>query len=156
MVGFDVAAGYLFMWLASKVGRAGRRANDQADRAIDAGVDRAGEKLYELVAGKVPEGQALERLELEAAEGRTEPSQDALTWMKMEIENAARKDPEFAESLQSLIAELQKQQPATGQTAFNGGVAFSGSPIINARDGAVINVGGRQVVNPFLPGTPRK
>lgn len=69
MVGAEIAVGYMFAWLVRKVRRAGKRADGQVDMALDASVDRLGEKLHELVSGRLHGDAALERLAGSATQG---------------------------------------------------------------------------------------
>lgn len=158
MVGVELVAGYLFAWLAGKARRAGQRADGQVDAVVDAGVDRFGAKLHELVAGKLSGDRGLARLEREVGEGRAEPSADTRAWVALAVKDAAQADLAFDRELTDLLAQLQAAHGTQGGvSAGSGGMAVGGSQTSHAQDhsiaAGVINLSG-QAGNPPVPGTP--
>ena len=151
MFGAEVVVGYVFAWLVRKAKRVGERADDHVDEALDAGVDRLGEKLHDLVTGRLRGESALERLESEAGEGKEAPSPRTAQRMALALEDAAEQDPEFAGAVEGLVSELK----AASAVAGAGGLAVAGSLTIHAEGGSIaagVIHGGAQVGNPSVPG----
>lgn len=154
MVGADIVVGYLFAWLVRKAKRVGQRADEQVDRALDAGVDRAGERLHALVANRLPDDPALKRLNAEAEQGALEPSQRTAQRVALALEDAAEQDPDFGGAVDELIAGLV----AGGAAAGPGGFAVAGSMEVHAESGSIaagVVHGGARIANPPVPGLPK-
>lgn len=155
MVGAEVVVGYLFAWVVRKVRRVGERADGQVDAALDAGVDRLGGKLHELVAGRPGAQAALERLGAEARQGLEAPSPVTAQWLGALVQDAAERDGQFAAAVDALVEQLQATQGGAGRVQAPGGVAVSGRMEIKAEGGSVaagVVHGGVQMGNPPLPG----
>jgi hypothetical protein len=154
MVGADLVVGYLFSWLVRKAKRVGARADEQVDQALDAGVDRAGERLHELVAGRLHGNPAFERLSIEAGQGLKEPTQQTTQQVASALDDAAKQDPDFADAVDELVATLA----AGSAVAGTGGLAATGPVRIRADSGSiaagVVN-GGARITNPPVPGPPK-
>lgn len=152
MVGADVVVGYVFARLVGKAKRVGQRVDGQVGQALDAGVDRAGEKLYELVAGRLHGDAALERLKAEAGEGLEIASPRTVQRVVLALEDAVERDPEFARAVDGLVAQLAV---AGSAVAGVGGMAVSGPVGIYAEGGSIaagVIHGGAQITNPPVPG----
>jgi hypothetical protein len=154
MVGADVVVGYVFAWLVGKARRVGARADGQVDEALDAGVDRVGERLHELVSGRLHDDPAWERLTGEAREGLEVLSARTGARVALALEDAVEHDPAFGGAVDELVARLS----AGGTVAGPGGVAVAGSLDIRAGGGSIaagVIHGGARVGNPLVPG-PRQ
>ena len=103
MVGLELVAGYLVAWGVAKLKRAGKRLNEEADEAIDAGLDR----LHDAIAAKLGAEPALVKLEAEVAQG-LEPSERTRRRVQDAVEDAAEDDPDFAAVVQALVALLEQ------------------------------------------------
>jgi hypothetical protein len=159
VVGAELAVGYVFAWLMRKGKRVGGRADEQVDTALDAGVDRAGEKLYELVAGKLQDDPALERLTGEAARGLEAPSPRLAQRVALALEDAADDDAPFSAALEELVKSLQAAESSDRRAvrAGDGGLAVGGSVLIHAEGGSFAAgvVRDVHVGNPSMPGPPK-
>ncbi|MFB7569243.1 hypothetical protein [Streptomyces sp. NPDC056165] len=125
MIGAEVAVGYVFAWLVRKAKRAGGRADGEVDRVVDAVMDR----MHDLVSVTLGQDRALERAREEADDGQQEPSDLTGRLLKKSLEDAAERDPAFAEALETLIKELQAAAQDSGATGGGGVVSentFSG------------------------------
>lgn len=156
MTGIEVAVGYVFAWLVRKTKRVAGRADAEVDRGLDTGMDR----LHDLVSRKLGADPALRRAAEEAGEGRPEPSERTRRRLTDSLEDAAERDPAFAQALQELVTQLQSGSvPAAGSgvTASYGGQAVGGSVDIRANGGSAaawtmgdVTLGGTG--NPPMPG----
>src|SRR4051812_21131359 len=108
MTGIEFVVGYLVAWAIRKVRRVGERADGEVDKAIDAGVER----LHDLIAAKLGPDPALTQLETEAAAGTTTPRTEQR--VRLAVEDAGEKDPQFAARLQELVADLRRAEAARG------------------------------------------
>jgi len=159
VVGAEIAVGYMFAWLVRKARRAGERADGQVDMALDASVDRLGEKLHELVSGRLHGDAALERLAAEAQQKPETPSQRAVQRVALALEDAADDDPEFGVAVEELVRQLQAaEQKDRSVSASDGSVAVGGDVNVRAKDGsfaAGVVQGDVSFGNPHAPGTDR-
>jgi hypothetical protein len=105
MVGLELVAGYLVAWGVRKLKRVGTRLDEEADEAIDTGLDR----LHEAIAGKLGADPALGKLEDEVSQG-LEPSDRTLRRVQDAVEEAAEQDPEFGARIEVLLARLEKER----------------------------------------------
>ena len=151
MIGTEVAVGYVFAWLVRKAKHVGERADGEVDHALDAGVDRVGAKLHELVAGHLHGDPALGQLAVEADEGLENPSPRTAQRLALALEDATERDPQFARALDALVSQLMADSAVAGA----GGLTVIGSLNIHAEEGSiaggVIN-GGAQIQTPLAPG----
>jgi hypothetical protein len=151
VVGADLVVGYAFAWLVGKAKRMGGHVDGQVDEALDAGVDRVGERLCELVAGRLHDDAAWGRLATEARQGLETPSSRTAQWVVLALEEAAEDDPVFGSAVNDLVTRLQ-----TGETAAGpGGLVVAGSLEIRAEGGSIaagVIHGGAQIGNPTVPG----
>ncbi|MDT0343535.1 hypothetical protein [Streptomyces litchfieldiae] len=122
------AAMWLFQWAAARV--AGR-----AEAAADQVLDVALERLETTVRGELGEDPALERLTEEAAEGRDTPSDRTRRRVADALEDAAERDPAFAEALRAALREIQEAS-GTSATATDG-IAVGGDLTIKAEGGSI-------------------
>lgn len=151
MTGVEIAVGYLFAWAAGKARRVAGRADQEADRAVDAAMDR----FHDLVGRKLNGDPALERLAQEAESGQEEPSVRTRQRVQLALEDAAEQDPGFAEALERAVKDLQAISRTAGSTsAGDGGQAVGGNVTIEAHDGsaAAWTMGDVNVGNPPRPG----
>lgn len=134
MTGIEVAVGYVFAWLVRKAKRVTGRADAEVDRGLDAGMDR----LHELVTAKLGQDPALERAREEAEAGQEEPSERTRRRLTDSLEDAAERDPAFAQLLEQLVKELQATKAAAGGgvSASGDGQAIGGSVEIHAEGGS--------------------
>jgi len=157
MVGAEIAVGYVFAWLVRKARHAGQRADGQVDAALDAGVDRLGGKLHDLVAGRLGGDTSLERLGAEAARELEAPSERTAQRVALALQDAAEDDPEFGAAVEDLVRQLQDAHRASGSvSAADGGVAVGGDVKTTARDhGVAVGIlhGNLNIGNPPVPGT---
>jgi len=157
VVGAEIAVGYVFAWLVRKARHAGQRADGQVDSALDAGVDRLGEKLHDLVAGRLHGDAALERLTAEAQQGPEAPSPRVAQRVALALEDAADDDPDFGTALEDLVRQLQEAERTAGSVAAaDRGVAIGGNVSARADGGsfaAGVVTGDVHFGNPPVPGT---
>ena len=149
MGGMELVVGYLFAWFAGKGKRAARRANEQVDRSVDAAVDRLGEKLHELVAGKLASEPALTRLAEEADQGAAEPTPRTRARVALAVEDAVERDPAFGAAIEELVRQLQANRSGSG-VAIDGNVDVRADH--NSFAAGVIQ-GNVNFGNPQTPGT---
>ncbi|MEV0388715.1 hypothetical protein [Nonomuraea sp. NPDC050643] len=141
----ELLAGYVVGYLVQKFGRVFRRADEEVDLAIDAGMDR----LHEVVAERLGDEPALARLEEETGEGRQSPR--TRQRVRLALEEAADGDPEFAAELEWLIDDLR----SGGAQAGDHGLAAGGDVRIEASHGGVaagVIHGSVSTGNPPQPG----
>lgn len=158
VVGAEVVVGYLFAWVVRKARLVGERTDGQVDAALEAGVDRLGERLRGLVAGKPGAPAALERLDAEARQGLEAPSAVTERWLAAVLQDAAERDADFAAAVDALVGQLQAPEASVGGAQAPGGVAVSGVQQTNADRGGLaagVIVGGAHVANPPVPGPPQ-
>ncbi|MEW1777109.1 hypothetical protein [Streptomyces sp. NPDC086777] len=154
MTGIEIAVGYVFAWAVRKAKRVAGRADQEVDRTLDGAMDR----LDDLVRRKLGEDTALQRLTLEAADGRDEPSERSRRRVQLALEDAAEQDLAFAEALERALRELQALSRGTGQvSAGGGGPAVGGNVDIRADHGSAaawtmgdVTIG--DAANPSRPG----
>ncbi|MFB7507688.1 chromosome partitioning protein [Streptomyces broussonetiae] len=103
MTGIEIVVGYLCAWGVRKARRVGDRADEEVDRALDAGMDR----LHDLVSQKLGEDTALQRLTEEAASGQSAPSDRTRQRVQLALEDAAEHDPAFAADLEYAVQHLR-------------------------------------------------
>jgi len=97
-----LVAGYLVAWASRKAARVGKRLDEEADGVIDIELDR----LHEVVAEKLGLDPAIEKLELEASQGR-QPSDRTLRRVQDAVEDAAEEDPRFEALLEAVLSRLE-------------------------------------------------
>ncbi len=136
MIEVGLVTGYLIAWAMRKVRRAAAALDDDVDEALDAGLDR----LHELVATKLGQDPALEKLQVEVT---TAGNITARTQRRVDdaLAEAAEADEAFAGALHVLIAELRQfssgvQTTASGDRA----TAISGDVRIRAEHGSAAAV----------------
>jgi hypothetical protein len=154
VIGAEIVVGYVFAWVARKARRVGARADEQVDATLDAGVDQAGEKLHELVVGKLKGDPALERLVAEAEQGASTPLPRTAQRVALALEDAGEQDPKFAAAVDALAEQLRATQSGAGAASAPGGVALLGPQQIHADNGSIAAAvihGGAQV-GPQVPG----
>ena len=115
MTGIEFVVGYLVAWAVRKARRVGHRADAEVDQALDTGMDR----LHNLIADKLGPDPALTQLETEAAAGATTPRTEQR--VRLAVEDAGEKDPEFAARLDALVAEIRQAETARGGGRRRGG-----------------------------------
>jgi hypothetical protein len=151
VTGVEIAVGYLFAWAVRKARRVAGRADQETDRALDAGMDR----LHDLVSRKLDGDRALERLAGEAESGQEELGERTRQRVQLALEDAAEGDPGFAEALDRAVKQLQTLERAAGAaSAGDGGQAVGGNVHIEARDNsaAAWTMGNVTLGNPPSPG----
>jgi hypothetical protein len=157
VVGAEIVVGYVFAWAVRKARRVGTRADEQVDAALEAGVDRAGGKLHELVVGRLKHDPALARLVGEAEQGAEVPTPRTVQRVALALEDAADQDPQFAAAVDALTKQLQVALASPSAAWALGGV-LAGAQQISAESGGiaagVIN-GGVRIENPSGPGLPK-
>ena len=157
MVGAEIAVGYVFAWLVRKARHVGQRADGQVDAALDAGVDRLGEKLHDLVAGRLDGDASLERLGAEAARELEAPSERTAQRVVLALQDAADDDPEFGAAVEDVVRQLQDADRVSGAaSAVGGGIAVGGDVQTTARDhGVAVGIVHGNLIfgDPPVPGT---
>lgn len=155
MTGAEIAAGYVFAWLAGKARRVANRADAEVDRGLDAGMER----LHNLVSARLGQDPALRRAREEAAAGRDEPSQHTRRWLTDSLRDAAEHDAAFAAALENLVRALQAATAPGdgGVAASDDGPAIGGNVDIRAEGGsaAALTMGNVTIgpaPNPRTPG----
>jgi hypothetical protein len=133
-----VVAGYLVAWAVRKAKRAGGRLDAEADRFVDAGLDR----LHEVVEAKLGGHPALAELVAEAEATRDADEVDDLTRQQVELAltAAARKDDIFGRVITGLVAQIRQGERAAGSavTAGPGAVVFTGNVQVKADNGSTV------------------
>ncbi|SOE15077.1 hypothetical protein SAMN06272775_6008 [Streptomyces sp. 2323.1] len=150
MTGIEIAVGYVFAWVVRKSQRLSARADTEVDRVLDAGMDR----VHNLVSAKLGQDPALERAREEAKAGREELTERTRRRLADALEDAAERDPDFAEAVRAAVAELQQVQHSTGAVvAGTGGQAVGGDVRISASDNsaAAWTMGDVALGNPHQP-----
>jgi F0F1-type ATP synthase membrane subunit b/b' len=112
MTGLELVAGYLVAWAVRKAARVGKRLDKQADEIIDAELDR----LHDVVTEKLGLDPALEKLELEAAQGQ-QPSDRTLRRVQDALEEATEEDPQFRALLEAVLAKLEEASGGASSVA---------------------------------------
>ncbi|OIK25461.1 hypothetical protein [Streptomyces malaysiense] len=135
MTGIEIAVGYMFAYMVRKAKRVGRRADQEVDRGLDAGMDR----LHDLISAKLGNDPALERAAQEAEAGQDGLSERTGRRLTDSLEDAAERDPDFAQALTALVEQLQaaRTTAAPGDVSASGeGVAVRGRVNIKAEGGS--------------------
>lgn len=111
MVGMDIAVGYMVGWAWRKA----RRVAGQVDAEMDEVLDASLERLHRAVVAKLGDDPALRQLEHEASTNLETQSipQRLQTRVVLALEDAAERDPEFSEELQTLLALVQRADGAS-------------------------------------------
>ncbi|WNI14356.1 hypothetical protein [Actinacidiphila sp. ITFR-21] len=155
MTGIEIAVGYVFVYLVRKARRVGGRADREVDRVLDAGMDQ----LHGLVGAKLGNDPALQRAEEEAGAGRDVPSERTRRRLTDSLEDAAERDPDFAQALTALVEQVQAAEKAAGGVSASGrGAAVGGNVDIRAEGGsaAALTMGdvriGVPAADPSRPG----
>jgi hypothetical protein len=108
MVGLELVAGYLVAWGA----RVGTRLDEQADDVFDIGLN----SLHDAIAAKLSGDPMLGKLEEEVSLGR-KPSAPTLRRVRDAVEEASEDDPDFAATIEALLAELQEARNGASSIA---------------------------------------
>lgn len=115
MLGLEVVVTYLVAGAVQKARRAAGRLGTEADRVVEAGLDR----LHDTVSAKIGDDPALEKLDREAAEGVENPR--TRQRVLLSLEEAAEQDSDFARQVGELVKEIGQlpgaPQPSVVQTA---------------------------------------
>lgn len=105
MTGVEVVVACLAAWAVRKAQRVAKRADVQVDEILDSSLDR----LHETVKRKLGADPALDRLEIEAAEGalsaRTEQR------VALALAEATDQDEEFGRAIDVLVEEIERRRP---------------------------------------------
>ncbi|MFF9409822.1 hypothetical protein ACF1B0_30510 [Streptomyces anandii] len=133
MTGIELVVGYLAAWAVRKGRRVAGRADQEVDQALDAGMDR----LHEVVASKLGDDPALERMALEGQSGQ-EPSERTRQRVQLALEDASDDDSDFALALQAAIDRLEelKQQSGAVTATGDGASAVGGNVSVRADHGS--------------------
>lgn len=157
MFGAEVAVGYLFAWFVRKGRRAAQRADGQVDEAIDVAVDRFGDKLHELVAGKLDGDRSLVRLQEEADSGAVEPTARTQQRMTLALEDAMEHDADFGGAVEALVRQLQETRRGAASSGDGGTTAGRDVNVRSDRGSfaaaSVTVQGDLNFGNPTVPGT---
>ncbi|MEU2358829.1 hypothetical protein ABZ599_38730 [Streptomyces misionensis] len=151
MTGIEIVVGYVFAWAVRKAKRVAGRADAEVDRTLDAGMDQ----LHDLVSRKLGEDPALQKLAEEAQTGQEEPSDRTRQRVQLALEDAAERDPGFAETLDRAVKQLQAlERPADAVSARDGGQTVGGNVYIQSDHGsaAAWTMGNVTMGNPPQPG----
>jgi hypothetical protein len=108
-----VIAGYLAGWALRKAGRIGRGLDAQADRVIDAALER----LDAVVSAKLAGDPALTEVSHEAEQG--EVSDRTKLRVELSLEAAAERDAGFAASLDEALRAVRAAGPGSGAGQVN-------------------------------------
>jgi hypothetical protein len=108
MTGIEVVAAAALGWVYTKARRVGGRLDAEVDRVEDAGLQR----LHNVIGNFLGETPALEQARQEAAEGRTEPSEQTRLLFVQAVAEQVRLDPAFGEQLRAAVEALQPAAPA--------------------------------------------
>ncbi|MBV2153354.1 hypothetical protein [Kitasatospora sp. SUK 42] len=157
--GVEIAVGYVFAWAVRKARLVAGRADGEVDRALEAGMDR----VHDVVSRKLGGDPALEQVAEEAGEDRAQLSDETRQWLALSLNNAAKKDEEFAAALKAAVEEVQAAERAVGGggvSASGDGIAVGGTVEIHAEGGSVaaVRIDGPVTLgaaNPPQPGTGR-
>ncbi|WP_189714209.1 chromosome partitioning protein [Streptomyces phaeofaciens] len=143
--------GYLFAWAVRKLGTAADR---QVDQALDTGIDR----LHTLVSDRLgADDPALQQAAEEARDGQDELAVDTRQWLALTINNAAKKDEEFAKALMVAVEAVQAAARAAGGASAGGdGIAIGGDAEIHAAGGSVAAVRIDGPVTVGIPANPQQ
>lgn len=160
MTGVEIAVGYVFARLLRKAKRVGERADVEVDRSLDARLNR----LHDLVSGRLGDDLALTRATEEAEQGLPEPTERTRRRLTDSLEEAAERDPGFAQELEKLVKELQTATAAApgadGVVVTAGGTAVGGNVDVHAESGSAaaltmgdVSIG--SVADPRQPGSEK-
>lgn len=155
MVGIEAAVGFVFAHLVRRADQVGERAEAKVDRSLDADLNR----LHDLVSSRLGDDAALPRATEEAQQELLELAKR--TWRRLadSLEDAAERDPGFAQELEELVEKLQSATVAAAgvhrAVAF-GGTAVGGNVDIRAEDGsaAALTVGDVTIGSAVRPRQP--
>ncbi|MEV7092707.1 hypothetical protein AB0M80_07655 [Amycolatopsis sp. NPDC051045] len=137
MTGIEVAVGMLIAWVVRKARRAGTRADQIADEAIDVGLAR----VHEVIVGKLGGDPSLARLEREALDAG-QVSDRTRTRVQLALQDAAEDDPKFAQALKQALQQAEDANVSKTVGHITGrGVAVGGevSGVVSTGDDATIN-----------------
>lgn len=133
MTSVEFAVGYLFAWIVRKGRRVAGRLDGEADRALDAGMER----LHAVVSAKIGDDSALGQLDREACAGQEEPGERTRQRVVLALEDAAEGDPAFALALEEAVTAVRDAAPpASAVVATGGAVAAGGDVRIHADNGS--------------------
>lgn len=117
----EVVVGFLIAWAVGKTRRVGQRVDLMVDQALDAGLDR----LQGVVAAKLGDDPAVQRLQVEAADNTGEISGRTRIRVQLALEEAVEQDPQFVEQLQAVVADVQKSYAVNGSATGERGVVIN-------------------------------
>lgn len=110
MVGLELVAGYLVAWGVRKARRAAGRLDEEADSALDMALDH----LHDVVARKLGQDAALTALEQETVVSADERSEHTQTQVRLALEGAAERDPQFGRDVAAAVERVLSLGPAAG------------------------------------------
>lgn len=137
MTGIEVAVGVLFAWAVRKARRVAGRVDAEADRALDAGMDRVHELVSRALGDNDP---VLTRLGEEARAGLDQPSERTRQRLALALEDAGDQDPGFADALARAVAQVQQVQQVQAASGHSGighlvtGATFHGPAALQVGD----------------------
>jgi len=130
VTGIEMAAGLLFVWATRRARRVGGGLDAEADRMLDAGLDRVHDLVSEALGGQDP---VLARLEEEAQAGGEALSPRTRQRLELALEDAAGRDPGFAAALDQAVAEVQTADRRFGGQVLRGNL-FTGPTALQVGD----------------------
>ncbi|MFE6056853.1 hypothetical protein ACFQ6N_39460 [Kitasatospora sp. NPDC056446] len=151
--GVEVAVGYVFAWAVRKARLIAGRADGEVDRALEAGMDH----VHDVVSRKLGQDPALEQTVEEAGEGQGQLSDNTRQWLEASLNNAARKDAEFAAALKAAVEQAQAvERAAAGVSANGGSIGIGGDAHVHAEGGSVaaVQISGPVTLGPANPQQP--
>ncbi|WP_326784115.1 hypothetical protein [Streptomyces sp. NBC_00151] len=104
----ETAVACVFAWAVRKARRVGGQADAEVDYVLDAAMD----KVHGVVVRRLGSGGEVERLELEAAAGQSEPSALTRGNVVTGLEEAVAQDAVFAQELQDAVKALEDAKRA--------------------------------------------
>ncbi|MER7859693.1 hypothetical protein ABTX61_11350 [Amycolatopsis japonica] len=134
-MGLEVVVGFLIAWAVGKARRAGKRVDGVTDQVIDATAAR----LRDVLLNKLGGDSAIQTLQLEADESG-EVSDLTQQRVTLAIEDAVKRDTQFASELRSALAEAEKGGSLLAASAEQ---AVSGSATATGSGGVAIGIVGR-------------
>jgi hypothetical protein len=127
MTGIELAAGCMAAWAWNK----GRRVARRADGEVDAALDKAMDRVQQVIASKLKGHSALKKLAAEAAasadQDQPQVSERTLRKATNALARAANGDPVFARCLATALSELHAAKEASGRQAGAVTVIASGT-----------------------------
>ncbi|WP_157537668.1 chromosome partitioning protein [Kitasatospora azatica] len=143
----EVAVGYIFAWAVRKARLVAGRADGEVDRALGAGMDR----VHDVVSRKLGQDAALVQVVEEANADPARLSEDSRQWLALSLNNAAKRDAEFAAELLAAVEAARVAERAARVQASGDGVAIGGGVSMHAESGSVVAV---RIDGPVTIGSP--